>query len=131
MNRSNVISILVKCFLILGQVCQNSARWLRMQCNSVHSLCGGLPGEFPLINGNLGDLRTTPSSRSYACSFQICVGFLSLPARCSNSMLAAFGGQGYAHIPRYVGGWMRARKFFKPVIKDLLIRNPERELEFE
>ena len=44
--------------------------------------------------------------------------------------LAAFGGQGYAHIPRYVQSWMRARMFSEPVIEDLLIRNPERALEF-
>ena len=44
--------------------------------------------------------------------------------------LAAFGGPGYAHIPRYVQAWMRVKDFPEPVIEDILIGNPARVLQF-
>ena len=44
--------------------------------------------------------------------------------------LAAFGGPGYAHIPRYVQAWMRVKEFTEPVIEDILIGNPGRAIRF-
>ena len=44
--------------------------------------------------------------------------------------LAAFGGPGYAHVPRYVQPWMRAKGFAEQVIEDILIGNPAQALRF-
>ena len=44
--------------------------------------------------------------------------------------LAAFGGPGYAHIPRYVQGWMRAVGFSEALVEDIMIGNPGRALAF-
>ena len=49
---------------------------------------------------------------------------------CFKTRLAAFGGPGYAHIPRYVRGWMRVKGFSDAVIEDLLVGNPRRALAF-
>lgn len=49
---------------------------------------------------------------------------------CLKSRLAAFGGPGYAHITRYVQGWMRAMGLGDSAIEDLLVNNPRRILQF-
>ena len=49
---------------------------------------------------------------------------------CFKTRLAAFGGPGYGHIPRYVQGWMRAMRFSESAIEDVLVGNPRRVLQF-
>ncbi|MCL4188095.1 MAG: hypothetical protein KJZ85_10830 [Rhodobacteraceae bacterium] len=49
---------------------------------------------------------------------------------CFKMRLAAYGGPGYEHIPRYVAEWMRAMGIAGDEVRRILIENPRRILAF-